>query len=254
MDATRLAQAFVDLTDTLVDDFDVHELLHVLATSCTELLGVGAAGLLLADERGRLRVAVASSEHAELLELIQLQNDEGPCLDCFRTGHAVVAGDLAASHARWPRFSAAAGEAGFVSVLALPMRMRGDVIGGLNLFSVDGVIEAEDPRVSVAQAMADVATIAITQDRLSRHREVLAEQLQFAVDSRVVIEQAKGVLAARYGVDMDDAFQMLRKRARDGRRRLVGVAQEVVGDTGAVAADVEVGAALDGKGPRGRDA
>jgi GAF domain-containing protein len=251
VDAEKLAHAFVDLTDTLVDDFDVHELLHVLATNCTELLGVAAAGLLLADENGQLRVTVASSERAELLELFQLQNDEGPCLECYRTGLTVVVEDLASSRGPWPRFSAAATEAGFVSMLALPMRLRGEAIGALNLFSSDDVIESEDPRVLVAQAMADVATIAIVQDRLSRHREVLADQLQFALDSRVVIEQAKGVVAARHRIDMDAAFQMLRKRARDGRRRLVGVAEDVVGNTNAIA-DVDGHEAVDASEALGR--
>ena len=258
MDAEKLAQAFVDLTDTLVDDFDVHELLHVLAMNCTDLLGVAEAGLLLADEHGQLRVTVASSERAEVLELFQLQNDEGPCLECYRTGRTIAAGDLATSGGRWPRFSAAATEAGFASMIALPMRLRGDIVGALNLFSSQDVIPLDDPRVSVAQAMADVATIAILQDRLVRHREVLTEQLQFALDSRVVIEQAKGVMAARYGVDMESAFQMLRKRARDGRRRLVGVAEEVVGGTPAETgmdehAHMEANERIDGTEPLGWD-
>ncbi len=235
MDAEMLAHAFVELTDTLVDDFDIHELLHLLATSCTDLLGVAAAGLLLADEHGQLRVAMTSSERAEVLELFQLQTDEGPCLECYRTGLTAVADDRAGSDGPWPRFSAAVAEAGFASMLALPLRLRGDVIGTLDLFSSDDVIESEEPRVLVAQAMADVATIAILQDRLARQREVLADQLQFALDSRVVIEQAKGVVAARHRIDMDAAFQVLRKRARDGRRGLVGVAEEVVGNTNAIA-------------------
>ena len=235
VNAEKLAQAFVDLAETLVDDFDVHDLLHVLARNCTdllsvaatELLSVSAAGLLFADG-GVLRVAVSSSESARLLEFFQLQNDEGPCLDAYRTGDAVRAQDMAQMRGRWPRFAAAAGAEGFVSVVALPMRMRGEAVGTLNLFgdqTSPGITEGD---LQIAQAMADVGTITILQDRLARHHEILAEQLQSALDSRVVIEQAKGVLSAHFDIEMDDAFQILRAHARDSRTRLAEVAKQVV--------------------------
>jgi GAF domain-containing protein len=227
VNAEKLAQAFVDLAETLVEDFDVHDLLHVLVRNCTDLLSVSAAGLLFADHGG-LRVAVSSSESARLLELFQLQNDEGPCLEAYRTGNPVAAGNTVHMRGRWPRFAAAAGAEGFVSVVALPMRMRGQVIGTLNLFgdrTSPGITEED---LQVAQAMADVGTITILQDRLARHHEILAEQLQSALDSRVVIEQAKGVLSAHFGVGMEDAFQILRAHARDSRSRLADVAHQVV--------------------------
>jgi len=226
VNAEKLAQAFVDLAETLVDDFDVHDLLHVMARNCTDLFSVSAAGLLLADD-GTLRVAVSSSESARILDLFQLQNDEGPCLEAYRTGRPVAAGDMPRMQDQWPRFAAAAAAEGFVSVLALPMRMRGEVIGTLNLFGNESSAGMTHEDLQVAQAMADVGTITILQDRLARNHEILAEQLQHALNSRVVIEQAKGILSAHFGVGMDDAFQILRAHARDSRRQLAVVAQEV---------------------------
>ena len=228
MNPEQLAQTFVELADSLVDDFDALDLLNVLVERCVDLLGVAAAGLLIADGQDQLRLAASSSESARLLELYQLQNDEGPCLECYRTGTPVSAASMEEARSRWPRFAAAATGEGFVGVLALPLRWRGHVIGALNLFDArDGVLA--DPTVTpVAQAMADVATIAILQERIGKERELLNEQLQSALTSRVVIEQAKGVLAARLDIDMGDAFARLRKRSRNRRRRLVEVAEEVV--------------------------
>jgi GAF domain-containing protein len=233
VDTERLAKAFVGLADTLVDDFDVHDLLHALAAGCTDLLGVAAAGLLLVDEDDRLRLTVASNESAELLELFQLQNDEGPCLDCYRTGQPILVPRLDQAQQRWRRFAPAASAKGFAGVLALPMRLRGQVIGTLNLFAAPDPLPSDEGILPVAQAMADVATIAILQDRLARNREILAEQLQTALTSRVAIEQAKGVLAARLDVEMEEAFALLRNRARAGRRRLAEVAEEAVRTKGA---------------------
>jgi GAF domain-containing protein len=228
VDPEKLAQTFVELADSLVDDFDVLDLLNVLVERCVDLLGVAAAGLLFADGQDQLRLAVSSSESARLLELYQLQNHQGPCLDCYRSGLPVSIGSMEEAHSRWPRFAAAASREGFVGVLALPLRWRGQVIGALNLFDAkDGILA--DPTVTpVAQSMADVATIAILQERIGKEREILNEQLQSALTSRVVIEQAKGVLAARLEIEMQEAFEALRKRSRDNRRRLVEVAEEVV--------------------------
>jgi GAF domain-containing protein len=232
VDQERLAQAFVELAETLVDDFDVHDVLRVLAATGAALLGTAAAGLLLADEHGRLQVAAASAESAGLLDLFQLQVHEGPCLECFRSGQTVIA-DAAAVHARWPRFGEAVAARGYGGVLAMPMRLRGEVIGTLNLFAGDADSRPlAESSVAVAQAMADVATIAILQHRLSRNRELVNAQLQGALRSRVVIEQAKGALAERSGIDPDEAFTRLRARARSSRRTLVDVAREVLAQTG----------------------
>ena len=227
MDGELLSETFVELTDTMVADFDVIDFLHVLTDRSVQLLDVSAAGLLLADPRGELRVVAASSEAARLLELFQLQNHEGPCLDCYRTGRPVEATDLAAEARRWPRFAAAAQRAGFTAVQALPMRLREQVIGALNLFRADaGAFAPADVRVG--QALADVATISLLHERNVRLSDTLNEQLQTALNSRVVIEQAKGKLAERLGLDMDQAFSLLRKYARARNLRLSDLAQAFI--------------------------
>ena len=227
MDGELLSETFVELTDTMVVGFDVIDFLHVLTDRSVQLLDVSAAGLLLADPRGELRVVAASSEAARLLELFQLQNDQGPCLDCFRSGRPVQAADLTAEAQRWPRFAPAARQAGFAAVQALPMRLREQVIGALNLFRAGpGAFAAADIRIG--QALADVATISLLHERSMRHSDTLNEQLQTALNSRVVIEQAKGKLAERLGVDMDQAFSLLRDRARTSNRRLSDLAQAFI--------------------------
>jgi GAF domain-containing protein len=190
------------------------------------LFDVSAAGLLLDDQRGHLAVVASSSEETRLLELFQLQSNEGPCLDCVSSGAPVTSGDLEFDRDRWPLFVPVALDAGFRSVAAVPLRLRNQVIGGLNLFDAKAKqVVAEDRRL--AQALADVATIGILQHR-SAHRSVqLAEQLQHALNSRVVIEQAKGVLAERNGVGMDVAFVALRQHARNANLKLTDVALAV---------------------------
>lgn len=224
-----LTDVFVELADTLVDDFDMTDFLHMLTERCVQLLGVSAAGLLLTDEHGSLQLVAASSEQTRVLELFQLQDDEGPCLDCFRSGEAVSVTDLSATH-RWPRFTAAAAEAGFSSVHAVPMRLRTEVIGALNLFDVKPRALGGDLH-RVGQALADVATIGLLQQRAIRQRDALTEQLQTALNSRVLIEQAKGVVAERLGTDMTEAFTLLRGQARRTNRRIADLAQAVVDGT-----------------------
>jgi transcriptional regulator with GAF, ATPase, and Fis domain len=230
MDGQLLSETFVELTDTMVAGFDMIDFLHVLTDRSVLLLDVSAAGLLLADPRGQLRVVAASSEAARLLELFQLQSDQGPCLDCFRSGQPVTAADLAAEAPRWPRFAPAAREAGFAAVQALPMRLRDQVIGALNLFRAGpGAFDPADVRVG--QALADVATISLLHERGMRRSDTLNEQLQIALNSRVIIEQAKGKLAERLGLDMDQAFTLLRDHARARNLRLSDLAQAVIDGT-----------------------
>jgi transcriptional regulator with GAF, ATPase, and Fis domain len=227
MDSELLSDTFVDLADTLVADFDVVDFLHLLAERSTALLSAAAAGVVLADPRGELRVAAASSQEAGLIELFQIQNDQGPCLDCFRTGQPVTAADLTTPAQPWPRFAAAAARAGFRSVEALPMRLRDDVIGALNLFRAQpGPLDPADLRIG--QALADVATIGLLQERSVRRGEIAAEQLQGALNSRIIIEQAKGKLAERLSTDMDHAFALLRDYARNSNQRLTDVARAFV--------------------------
>ena len=230
MDGQLLSDTFVELTDTMVADFDVIDFLHMLTDRSVQLLRASAAGLLLADPRGELRVVAASSEAARLLELFQIQNDQGPCLDCFRAGQPVNAEDLANAASRWPRFAPAARLAGFAAVQALPMRLREQVIGALNLFRADpGPFPPADIRVG--QAMADVATISLLHERSMRRSDTLNEQLQTALNSRVIIEQAKGKLAERLGLDMDQAFSFLRDHARSRNRRLSDLAHAFIDGT-----------------------
>jgi GAF domain-containing protein len=229
MDRQLLAETFVELTDTMITDFDVIDFLHVLTGRSAELLDVAAAGLLLADPRGELHVVAASSEAARVLELFQLQADQGPCLDCYRSGQPVTSPDLTADQ-RWPRFAAAAAGAGFIAVQALPMRLRDHVIGALNLFRA--APGAFDPAsVRIGQALADVATIGLLHERTMRRSDTLNEQLQAALNSRVIIEQAKGKLAERLGTDMNQAFTILRDHARNTNQRLSDVARDFVDGT-----------------------
>src|SRR6202161_950326 len=230
MDGQLLSQTFVELTDTMVDDFDVIDFLHVLTDRSVLLLDVSAAGLLLADPRGELRVVAASSEAARLLELFQLQNDQGPCLDCFRTGRPVTAADRPAETQRWPRFAPAAQQAGFAAVQALPMRLRDQIIVPMHLSGASpGALPPADVRVG--QALADVATISLLHERSMRHSDTLNEQLQNALNSRVIIEQAKGKLAERFGLDMTQAFSLLRDFARNRNRHLSELARAFIDGT-----------------------
>ena len=222
----QLADVYLEIADTLLDDFDVIEFLHVLTERCVQLLGVSAAGLLLTDGQDSLQVVAASSERTRLLELFQLQTDQGPCVDCFRTGRPVSVADLPAA-GRWPRFTAAAADVGFGAVHALPMRLRTEVIGALNLFDADpGPLDEE--KLRVGQALADVATIGLLQQRAIHRSGVLTEQLQTALNSRVLIEQAKGIVAERLHLDVDDAFTLLRSGARNHNRRLSDLAQAII--------------------------
>ncbi len=232
----RLSATFVELADSLVNDFDVVELMVLLTERCVEFLDAASAGLLLADGAGNLNLIAATSEATEAVELFQVQNDEGPCSDCFRAGQPVSSGDLAAAPATalWPRFAQVATAAGFRAADAFPLRLRGQILGALNLFRTQPVALADADGIA-AQALADVATIALLQNRAINDSHVVAEQLQQALTSRIAIEQAKGIIAERLGCDMDEAFRVLRAHARRDGRRLAEVAQQVV--TGALRPD-----------------
>jgi GAF domain-containing protein len=221
-----LTEVFVSLADTLVDDYDVVELLERLASSCVNLLEASATGLLIIDQRGSLQVLASSSEDMHLLELFQIQADQGPCRDCVLSGAPVSAADLSAETARWPRFVPAALASGFTAVQALPLRLRNETIGALNLFFA-GRPPLSNSHLRIAQALADVATIGILQQRAVHRSTVLAEQLQRALNSRIVIEQAKGVIAEHAKLSMDLAFDVLRKHARNHNLKLSELAAAV---------------------------
>jgi transcriptional regulator with GAF, ATPase, and Fis domain len=228
----RLAETFVELADTLVAGYDLMEFLQTLTERCVELLEVNAAGLLLADAGSGLQVVAASAEQARLIELFQIQLNEGPCLDSYRAGQAVIVSDIRTEPdaARWPRFAAAAHAAGFAAVHAIPMRLRDEVIGTMNLFSTapGGLAPAV---ARAARTLVDVATIGILQERAIHQQELVASQLQVALNSRVVIEQAKGILAERLQTTPDEAFLLLRRYARNHNHPLTQLATDVIHGT-----------------------
>jgi len=231
-DIARVAKVFVELADTLIDDFDMVDFLETLTDRCVELLGADASGLMLSNQRGGLQMMTATLERARLLELFELQVQEGPCLDCFTTGTAITNIDLTDSEVdkRWPVFTPAAVEVGFGTTHALPMRLRGQVIGALNLF-YDRPAELSDEDLALGQAMADVATIGLLHQRNNHEKTLLSEQLQTALHSRVLIEQAKGVLSAQTGVSVNQAFHKMRSYARSNNLTLSDVATAVVDHT-----------------------
>lgn len=230
-----MSRTFVTLADTLVADFDIADFLDTLIEQCVELLAVSAVGVILRDPDGGLQVAATSSPRAEVLELFAVQTDDGPCIDCVTSAVPVSCEDLRAEAHRWPRFAAAAHECGFRSVQALPMRLRNQVVGVVTLLGTEpGGTDRDD--VELAQALADVATIGILQQRTIERGDQLAGQLQTALNSRIVIEQAKGVLAANGTMSLDEAFAQLRRYARAHSQRLTDLAHAVIGGTADLAA------------------
>ena len=228
-----IADTFVELAGTLVDEFDLLDFLSTLVERTVQLVDADAGGIMLADQRGGLEVMAASTHATRLVELFELQHDEGPCLDAFRTGQQVTKTDEAAMRAAWPTFTARLSEAGFASAQAVPLRLRSQVIGALNVFRVSpGALSEAD--MMLARALADVATVAIVQQRVLDAQEQLAEQLQAALTSRIMIEQAKGILAERSGVDVDTAFTLMRSHARRAGLPLRQVVDSVI--SGAVLA------------------
>ncbi|NEK87550.1 GAF and ANTAR domain-containing protein [Blastococcus saxobsidens] len=219
--------SFVRLASSLAKGHDVVDLLSELTEDCAHLLGIASAGLLLADDRGVLHVMAASTERTRQLEVFQVQRADGPCRDCYLDGAPVSAPDLRTEAERWPQFAPAALGAGFASVHALPMRLRDQVLGALGLFGTSpGALDPDD--LSLGQALADVASVAIVQDKVKSDQRTVNEQLQAALQSRIVLEQAKGVLAQKGSLQMDEAFAALRRYARDHNLRLTAVAEAVV--------------------------
>ena len=227
--AERLAHVFVEVADTLVDEYDVIEFLQMVTNRTAELIGASDVGLLLADQRGKLQFMAASNEDVKRLELFQVQIHEGPCLDAFQGGQPVVNADLQDADDRWPRFAPRAAAAGYRSVHAIPLRLRNEVIGAMGVFGID-VGRLEEADVHIVQALAHVATIGLLQEQAIRRGEVLVEQLQSALNSRIVIEQAKGAIAQSRNVSVDDAFLILRAHARRTNSRLGKVAHAFLTD------------------------
>jgi GAF domain-containing protein len=229
----------VSVADTLIADYDVIDLLHSLVENCNTLLETSAGGIVLADSVGDLQVVASTSEGADFVEVMQLASGSGPCVECFRSGMPVAVGDIARDGGNWPEFQAAALDQGFASVYATPLRLRGQILGSMNLFSVNvGIMNVRD--AAVAQALADVATIGIIQERTIRESGIVSEQLQRALSSRVFIEQAKGVLSATTSMDVNEAFMTMRAYARSHNLTLSAVAEGVTNRTIDVLADSSV--------------
>jgi len=226
---SRMAGIFVEVADTLVDEFDLIDFLNTLTSHASEVSDTAAVGLLLADQSGRLEVMAASRESARLLELFVLQNDEGPCRECHATGEIVVVDDLERTERRWPAFTRRALDSGFRSVCAIPMRHSRHTIGVLNLFNTEKASFGSET-VRVVQALADVATIGLLQERAVRSSELLTEQLQGALNTRIVIEQVKGILAQQRGIGVEDAFTLLRGYCRQNGLSLTRVARAIVSE------------------------
>lgn len=229
---TQVIDTFLALTDTLVREFDSLDMLTMLCERSVELLDVHAAGVILTDGQDGLSVAAASTEQSRMLEVFAVAIDAGPCVDCVRTGLPVISEDLTAPDARdrWPRYAAGALESGFRSTHALPMRLRDDVIGVLTLLHT-GPHTLTDSDTRLGQALADAATIGLLHERAVRRAETAQEQLQGALNSRIIIEQAKGVLANQGDISPQDAFAILRSHARANGVRLTDLAREVVDRT-----------------------
>jgi GAF domain-containing protein len=228
-----ITKTFVELADTLIADFDLIDFLQSIVDSSREILGVDAVGLLLVGNHGGLSVVAASSPQARMLELFQLQSHEGPCLDCYHTGKAITSTDLVAEQDRWPRFARQAIDSGVAAVHALPMRLRQEVFGGMNLFAtIPGALDAE--LLQVGQALTNLAAVALLAERASSHQDLLIEQLQTTLNNRLAIEQAKGIIAERAVVKVDEASELLRRRAIQGHQKISDLAVAVVRNDAAV--------------------
>jgi len=227
LSADRLAKVFVEVADTLVAEFDLIEFMQLLADRVAGMIDSSTVGLLLADPRGQLRFMAASDETTKFLELFQVEKQDGPCVDAFHTAKPVINTDLRAASDRWPQFASRAIAAGFLSVHAFPLRLRSEVIGALGVFGTT-LGDLDDTEVQIVQALGDVAAIALLQERTIRRGEVLTEQLQGALNTRIIIEQAKGATAQTHDVTLDVAFEMIRVYARRTQQRLSDVARLVV--------------------------
>jgi GAF domain-containing protein len=226
----RIVATFVELADTLVEDFDLVEFLASLTERVVALEIANEVGILLVDETGDLQFLAASHERTQMLELFQVQTEEGPCQDCFATGSPVSVIDLAEAHDRWPNFAPQALASGFRSVQAVPLRLRGTILGAMNLFLTEpGGISVDS--LTVIQAMADVATIGLLQQRELHRAHTVESQLQHALHSRISIEQAKGIISEQANVTTDAAFELMRRHSRDTNRKLAAVANGIVEGT-----------------------
>ena len=224
---SRLVATFVSVADSLVAEYDIVDLLQILVDDCTELFDASAAGILLVTPEGALEVVAATNERSEFLSLLQARSGEGPCVETITIGRPVSVPDVSDTDPRWSLFASASLRSGYRAIHSIPMRLRDSTIGSLNLFRAS-IGRLNEPDAVAVQALADVATIAILNERAHRESDQTREQLQRALDSRIVIEQAKGVLSQRLGVDMGEAFGLIRAHSRSTRSRMRDVAGAIV--------------------------
>lgn len=227
---SQLSKTFVEVADTLTDDFDLDDFLHMLTVRTADLIGAAAVGMLLADENDELQFRAASQDNAKWLELFQLQSHEGPCLEAFRTGRPVINADLPTASHRWPLFAPRAVAAGFQSVHAFPLRVRQQVIGALNVFGATVGAGFDDADVPIVQSLADVAAIGLLHQRARQRAQTLTDQLQRALESRIIIEQAKGVIIHAFDVSLDEAFRLIRAYSRRRNTRIADLTAAIVSD------------------------
>ena len=219
--------AFIEVANALASDYDVGEFLHMLVGRCSEALNSDAVSVLLEAQEGTLQLAAATSERMRELEDLEIRLGQGPCVETYRQGAPVSAGDMRKEQDRWPATAPKAMEIGLLAVNAFPLKVDGDSVGAFNVYrEAAGALSDEELRLT--QAFADVATVGILRDRKVSEAERRAEQLQGALDSRVLIEQAKGVLAERQGISTELAFDMIRRYARNHHRKLRGVCQQII--------------------------
>jgi GAF domain-containing protein len=224
----QLSSLLVRLADTLSEDIDLVELMTVLAEGTVSILAVDEAGVVLADPRGSLRVVASSSERMRDLELYEMQNQDGPCLECFSRGEAVLNVHLDANgDDRWPHFGPRARQVGYRVVHAFPIRHRATTIGMVNAFATGGADLTPD-EIQVGEAMAQMAAIGLLHQRAVLDRQTVIEQLEHALDARVTVEQAKGVLSERLGTSLLDAYGLLRNYARRNATPVTSVAAAVL--------------------------
>lgn len=223
----RVTTTFIQLADTLTSEYDVSDFLEMLVDRCGEIFEITAAGVLVEAHDGNLQLVAATSEDMEVLERAEIEHGEGPCLEAYREGQQVCAGDLTAEFARWPNVAPLAVDIGYLAAHAFPLRLRADRIGALNLYR-DRVGEFGDEDVQLAQAFADMATIGLLQERAVGAADVRSQQLQRALDSRLLIERAKGTLAERAGISTDEAFHRIRDHARSSHERVGAVCERVL--------------------------
>jgi hypothetical protein len=221
-----LLATLVQLADTMVDDYDQFDLLNDMAAACVRILDTDTAGLSLAH-KGELGYVTGSDEQMRVIELFQAAHQEGPCVDAFRSGQPVHAPDISAHVDRWPQWAPRALELGFRAADAIPLVLRHESIGALNLYS-RRVRSLDERDVQAGMALADMATIGILHDRAHRQGQVVQSQLEVALQSRIIIEQAKGVISEREGIDPHEAFERLRQYARSGNLKLLETAQRIV--------------------------